>query len=453
MKIIIAGLGKVGNTLARQLAAENDYDLTVVDRNAQVLQTVVEKYDVLGVQGNCAAMTTLVDAGVKDADLLIAVTDADEMNLLCCVTAHSLNPRIHTIARIRNPEYSDQVYKMRDLLALSMSVNPEKQAAIEIERLLKYPGFLKREPFAKGRMEIVELRVEPGSKLCNVALNNLVDAVNCKVLVCAVTRGGECIMPSGNFVLREGDKIFVTSESNNLTRLLKNLGIITRKVNRVLICGGGRVSYYLSQLLLKSGIQVQIIENNPERCLMLAEQLSEADIIQGDASSQALLESEGLFSCDALVSLTGLDELNVIIALYGSRHGVPQIITKVGHLEPNGILDTLPVGSLVCPKELCSNGIVRYVRAMRNQTGAAITTHRIAGGRAEALEFRVDENTRHRGEPLKSLKIKPNILLVSINHASHVELPNGDSCYQTGDGVVIVTNGSETIYQLNDIFA
>ena len=263
MKIIIAGLGKVGNTLAQQLAAENDYDLTVVDRNAQVLQTVVEKYDVLGVQGNCAAMTTLVDAGVKDADLLIAVTDADEMNLLCCVTAHSLNPRIHTIARIRNPEYSDQVYKMRDLLALSMSVNPEKQAAIEIERLLKYPGFLKREPFAKGRMEIVELRVEPGSKLCNVALNNLVDAVNCKVLVCAVTRGGECIMPSGNFVLREGDKIFVTSESNNLTRLLKNLGIITRKVNRVLICGGGRVSYYLSQLLLKSGIQVQIIENNP----------------------------------------------------------------------------------------------------------------------------------------------------------------------------------------------
>ena len=279
MKIIIAGLGKVGNTLAQQLAAENDYDLTVVDRNAQVLQTVVEKYDVLGVQGNCAAMTTLVDAGVKDADLLIAVTDADEMNLLCCVTAHSLNPRIHTIARIRNPEYSDQVYKMRDLLALSMSVNPEKQAATEIERLLKYPGFLKREPFAKGRMEIVELRVEPGSKLCNVALNNLVDAVNCKVLVCAVTRGGECIMPSGNFVLREGDKIFVTSESNNLTRLLNNLGIITRKVNRVLICGGGRVSYYLSQLLLKSGIQVQIIENNPERCLMLAEQLPEADII------------------------------------------------------------------------------------------------------------------------------------------------------------------------------
>ena len=453
MKIIIAGLGKVGNTLAGQLAAENDYDLTIVDQNAHVLQAVVEKYDAMGVQGNCAAMTTLVDAGVKDADLLIAVTNADEVNLLCCVTAHSLNPRIHTIARIRNPEYSEQVYKMRDLLALSMSVNPEKQAATEIERLLKYPGFLKRDTFAKGRMEIVELRVEPGSKLCDVALSNLSDVVKCKVLVCAVTRSGKCMMPSGNFVLREGDKLFVTSESNNLTHLLKSLGIITRKVNRVLICGGGRVSYYLAQLLLKSGIQVQIIENDPQRCLVLAEQLPAADIIQGDASNQSLLESEGLFSCDALISLTGMDELNVIIALYGSRHGVPQIITKVGHLEANGILDTLPVGSLVCPKELCSNSIVRYVRAMRNQTGAAITTHRIAGGQAEALEFRVDETTKHRGQPLKDIKIKPNILLVSINHASHIELPGGDSRFEDGDGVVIVTNGSETIYQLNDIFA
>lgn len=453
MKIIIAGIGKVGNTLAGQLAAENDYDLTIVDQNARVLQAVVEKYDALGVQGNCGAMSTLLDAGVKDADLLIAVTNADEVNLLCCVTAHSLNPRIHTIARIRNPEYAEQVYKMRDLLALSMSVNPEKQAATEIERLLKYPGFLKRDTFAKGRMEIVELKVEPGSKLCDVALNNLIDVVKCKVLVCAVTRGGQCIMPSGNFVLREGDKLFVTSESNNLTRLLKNLGIITRKVNRVLVCGGGRVSYYLAQLLLKSGIQVQIIENNPDRCLALAEQLPNADIIQGDASNQSLLESEGLFSCDALVSLTGMDELNVIIALYGSRHGVPQIITKVGHLEAGGILDTLPVGSIVCPKELCSNSIVRYVRAMRNQTGAAITTHRIAGGKAEALEFRVDATTRHRGEPLKDIRIKPNILLVSINHASHIELPGGDSCFEEGDGVVVVTNGSETIYQLNDIFA
>lgn len=439
--------------LASQLAAENDYDLTIVEKNTQVLQSVVEKYDVMGVQGNCAAMSTLLDAGVKEADLLIAATSADEVNLLCCVTAHSLNPRLHTIARIRNPEYSDQVYKMRDLLALSMSFNPEKQAAIEIERLLKYPGFLKRDTFAKGRMEIVELRIDAKSKLRNVALSNLGELIKCKVLVCAVTREGKCIMPSGNFVLQEGDKLFVTSESNNLARLLGSLGMISRKMNRVMICGGGRISYYLSKMLLKSGVQVQIIENDPARCLLLAGQLPRADIIQGDASDQSLLESEGLFSCDALISLTGLDELNVIIALYGTHHGVQRIITKIGHLEGIGILDTLPVGSIICPKELCSNNIVRYVRAMRNQTGAAITTHRIANGQAEALEFRVDASTRHRGEPLKEIRIKPNILLVSINHASRLELPGGDSTFEEGDGVVVVTNGSETIYQLNDIFA
>lgn len=453
MKIIIAGIGKVGDMLASQLAAENDYDLTIVEKNTQVLQSVVEKYDVMGVQGNCAAMSTLLDAGVKEADLLIAATSADEVNLLCCVTAHSLNPRLHTIARIRNPEYSDQVYKMRDLLALSMSFNPEKQAAIEIERLLKYPGFLKRDTFAKGRMEIVELRIDAKSKLRNVALSNLGELIKCKVLVCAVTREGKCIMPSGNFVLQEGDKLFVTSESNNLAKLLGSLGMISRKMNRVMICGGGRISYYLSKMLLKSGVQVQIIENDPARCLLLAEQLPRADIIQGDASDQSLLESEGLFSCDALISLTGLDELNVIIALYGTHHGVQRIITKIGHLEGIGILDTLPVGSIICPKELCSNNIVRYVRAMRNQTGAAITTHRIANGQAEALEFRVDASTRHRGEPLKEIRIKPNILLVSINHASRLELPGGDSTFEEGDGVVVVTNGSETIYQLNDIFA
>ena len=452
MNIIIAGDGKVGSTLARKLSYEG-YDLTIIDAKANVLQSSMEHYDVMSVQGNCASMAVLQQAGVKDADLLIAATGKDEVNLLCCTTAHAMNPKLHTIARIRNPEYTQQIYRMQDLFGLSMVINPESQAAEEIDRLLKYPGFLRRDTFAKGRTEIVELRVDASSKLRDVKLTDLKSIIRCQVLVCAVLRGGNAITPGGDFVLREGDRLFVTALSENLTTLLKNLGILTRRVRRVILCGGGTISYYLAKRLAKAGISVQIMEQDERRCQELCALLPEAEILCGDVSDQDFLESEGLDKCDALVTMTGLDELNVIIALYGSRHGVPQIITKVGHLEPNGILDTLPVGSLVCPKELCSNGIVRYVRAMRNQTGAAITTHRIAGGRAEALEFRVDENTRHRGEPLKSLKIKPNILLVSINHASHVELPNGDSCYQTGDGVVIVTNGSETIYQLNDIFA
>lgn len=210
MKIIIAGDGKVGAMLTRQLSAEG-YELTLIDANLKVLESTEERYDIMAVQGNCASMETLEKAGVREANLLIAVTNADEVNLLCCMTAHGLNPDIHTIARIRNPEYTDQVYKMRNLFALSMMINPEKQAAAEIERLLKYPGFLKRDTFAKGRVEIVELRVESGQKLCNTALNDLNGIVKCKILVCTVIRNGKAIAPDGNFVLLEGDRIFVTA--------------------------------------------------------------------------------------------------------------------------------------------------------------------------------------------------------------------------------------------------
>ena len=221
MKIIIAGDGKMGSTLTRQLSMEG-YDLTLIDSNPKVLGSSEERYDVLVVQGNCASMEVLLQAGVKDADLLIAVTGADEINLLCCMTAHGLNPRLHTIARVRNPEYADQIYKMRGMFALSMAVNPEKQAAQEIERLLQYPGFLKRDTFAKGRVEIVELRIDEHSKLCNVALKDMNNIVKCKILVCAVLRNGKAFAPDGNFVLQERDRIFVTAATSVLTILLKN---------------------------------------------------------------------------------------------------------------------------------------------------------------------------------------------------------------------------------------
>lgn len=451
MKIIIAGDGKMGATLTRQLSAEG-YDLTLIDANPKVLESSEERYDIMVVQGNCASMEVLLQAGVKEADLLIAVAGADEINLLCCMTAHGLNPRLHTIARVRNPEYTDQIYELRDMLALSMAVNPEKQAAVEIERLLKYPGFLKRDTFAKGRVEIVELRIDESSRLCNVALNDMNSIVKCKILVCAVLRAGTAVAPDGNFVLREGDRIFVTAPANDLTILLKNLGIITHKVKRVILCGGGRVSYYLAKLLQKSGIGVQIIERNPERCTQLASALTSACIIQGDASSQFLLESEGISDCDALVTLTGLDELNMILSIYGTSCGVPQVITKLGRIDNANILGNLSLGSIISPKELCCNTIVRYVRAMQNQTGAALTVHTIADGQAEAMEFLVDESTLHCGEPLKQLRLKKNVLVVCITKGARLEIPNGDSCFDRGDTVIIVTNGKKGIYQLNDIF-
>ncbi len=453
MNIIIAGDGKVGSMLTRQLSSEG-HDITVIDSNSAVLQQSVERYDVISVHGNCASMSVLQQAGVKDADLLIAATGADEVNLLCCTTAHALNPKLHTIARIRNPEYTEQIYRMRNVFGLSMVINPENQAATEIDRLLKYPGFLRRDTFAQGKTEIVELRVDAASKLRNVRLMDLRAIVKCQVLVCAVLRDGSAIAPRGDFVLREGDRIFVTALSQNLTTLLKNLGLLTRRVRDVTICGGGRISYYLATRLKKAGISVRIIEKDFDRCKVLCEQLPEAEIIHGNVREQDLLESEGVGETDALVSLTGLDELNMIVSLYGTARNVPQVVTKLSHTGNRSVIGNLALGSVISPKELVCNSIVRYVRAMENQTGAAISVHTVADGQVEALEFLVDENTRNCGKPLKEFKLKPNILVVSISHGANTEIPNGDSVFQKGDIVVVVdSNSREIIRQLNDIFA
>lgn len=451
MKIIIAGDGKVGAAIARQLASEG-YDLTLIDSKQEVLENTLEQSDVMTVAGNCATMNVLNEAGIDDAQLLIAATSADEINLLCCLTAHTLNPNIHTIARIRNPEYSEQIFKMSDAFALSLAVNPEKQAAHQIERLLKLPGFLKRDSFAKDRVEIVEIRVNGESPLNNVALANLDSITKCKVLVCTVLRKGQAIMPDGNFIFQEDDRIFVTAPTNDLAVLLKNLDIITHKVSRVMIAGGGRAGYYLARKLLRSGMHVQIIEKDHERCEELADLLPSADIICGDASNHSILESEGLAECDALVSMTGIDEINIIISLFANDIGVPQIITKIGHSENTAILDHLPIGSVICPKDLCCNTIVRYVRAIHNQSGAAVSVHSIANGLAEAVEFVADENTRNCGIPLKNINLKKGSLIVCITHNGKTEIPSGDSSFEIGDTVIIVTKAEQVLLQLNDIF-
>ena len=452
MDIIIAGGGKVGMTLARQLAAEG-HDLTIIDENNNVLEQAVERYDAIAVQGNCASKETLARAGIDEAELVIAAAGADELNLLCCMTAHGMNNNVHTIARIRTPEYADQIMTMPEIFPLSLTVNPEKQAAAEIEHLLKFPGFLKRETFAKGRAEIVELRVEPGSKLCNVSLMELSSIIKCRVLVCAVLRAGQAVAPSGNFVLREGDRIFVTAPTADLTTLLKNLGIITRRVKNVLICGGGRVSYYLAKLLEDDKMTVKILEKDHDRCVELATRLPKASVIHGDCSSHGTLVDQGIADCDAVVTLTGNDETNMVISLYAESKGVPQIITKLSRGENVSIADAMSLGSLVVPRELCSNNIVRYVRAMENQVGAAVSVHTIADGQAEAVEFLVDDTTRNCGVPLKQLKLKPNVLLASITSGTKTQIPGGDSVFTAGDTVVVVTSGRGVLQNINDIFA
>lgn len=451
MRIIIAGDGKVGLTLTQRLSEEG-HELTLIDSNQKVLDSSVERFDCLGVHGNCASMSVLKSAEVKKADLLIAATSADEINLLCCMTAQGLNNKLHTIARIRNPEYGKQIFTMRDVYKLSLMVNPEKQAAREIERLIKYPGFLQRDTFAKSRVEIVELRVDADSSLKDVALKDLNGIVKCRVLVCAVSREGKVEIPDGNFVIRAGDRLFVTAPSENLTLLLKNLGIITHKAKRVMICGGGRIGYYLAEQLIKNGVTVQIIEKDEERCRELAEQLDGAYVIHGDASNQDLLMSEGLKDCDALVTMTGLDEMNMIISLYGKQCGARQVITKIGYTDNHSIYDSLDLGSLICPKELCGSNIVRYVRAMQNKTGAALTVHSIAEGQVEALEFEVTSDTLHIREALKNIRTKKNLLIACISSGSKTAIPSGESSYDIGDTVIVVVKGGERLLQLNDIF-
>ena len=452
MNIVIAGSGKVGTTLATRLSSEG-YAITLIDSNHRVLEEVCEHCDAMGVQGNCASMPVLLQAGIQEADLLIAATSEDEVNLLCCTTAHGINPKLHTIGRIRNPDYTQQIHALRDVFALSLAVNPEWQAAREVERLLRFPGFLRRDTFAKGRTAIVELRVDEESKLKGISLMQMNGIVKCKVLVCAVLRDGNAIIPGGNFVLEEGDRIFVTAPTVNLSTLLKSLGIVTRRVRKVLICGGGRVSHYLAEKLCQSGISVSLIERNYDRCVQLATALPDATVVHGDATDQSLLESQGLSDCDALVTMTGLDELNMIISLYGTGKGVPQVITKLGRAENRSISDELALGSVICPRELCCDDIVRYVRAMEKQSGSAISVHSIADAQVEAIEFLVDSNTPHCGDMLKHIKLRPDALLVSITHGSETQIPNGDSCFQPGDTVVVVTSARGKLQQLSDIFA
>ncbi len=451
MKIIIAGSGKVGATLLRQLSAEG-HDLTLIDIKKSTLEQAQVRYDVMTVEGNCAAMSVLMDSGVMDADLLIAATGADEVNLLSCTTAHGLNPQIHTIARVRNPEYTEQIYKMRDTFALSMVVNPEAQAAKEIERLLKFPGFLRRDTFAKGRAEIVELRVDEASKLRGISLAEMYRIVKCQVLVCTVLRKGSAITPKGDFVLEEGDRIFVTAPTSNLAVLLRGLGIISRPVRNCLIGGGGRISFYLAQRLQQDGIQVTILEHSMDRCQDLAQQLPGVNVVCGDCSDQSDLEDLDIDRCDAYLSTTGIDEMNMISSLYAASRGVRKVITKLSRPENNGVADKLSVGSVVCPRELCGNSIVRYVRAMENQTGAAISVHTIADGQAEAVEFLVEEG-KHCNVPLKELKFQKNVLLATISHGTKVEIPGGNSVLQPGDTVVVVTTKLGSLQTLADIFA
>ena len=335
-----------------------------------------------------------------------------------------------------------------------MTVNPELAVAREVHRILQIPAFIKRDTFAKGRAELVELKVQPGSRLVGIPLSEMNQIAGVKVLVCAVTRGSETLIPNGSYVLREGDHIHVTAQADDLARFMKNLQISTHPVRQTMIVGGGRVSLHLARLLLRAGISVKIIEQDAARCIELAGLLPKASIIHGDGTSQDILDSEGLEHTDALVTLTGRDEENLVVSMYANQLGVPKVVTKVSRIENTSMFEQMGVGTIVSPKDLCSANIVRYVRAMHNQTGAMLTLHRIAGDRVEAMEFRVDDQVRYCGTPLKDIPLRPNILLACVSRRGKVTIPDGNTYFEPGDTTIVVCADIQPpVRQMNDIFA
>ena len=446
MKIIIVGCGKVGTTLAEQLNREQ-HDITLIDSDAEALQAVADSIDVMCVTGNGAVYQVQMEAGIKEADLLIATTNSDELNMLCCLIAKKAG-NCHTIARIRNPEYSAEISYIREELNLSLAINPELAAAREIARLLRFPSAIKIEPFAKGRIELLKFQIPQGSILDRMKIMEVVSRLKSNVLICAVERGSEVVIPDGNFVMLGGDKISFIAPHADSAEFFHKAGIENNTVNTAMFVGGGRLTVYLAKALAGAKIKMKIIERDEERCRLLSELLPEAMIIHGDGSDQQLLLEEGIRQTEAFASLTGFDEENIMLSLYAASQSKAKLITKVNKIAFENVINSLNLGSVIYPKMLTADIILQYVRAMQNSMGSNIETlYKIVADKAEALEFRVRETSPVVGIALENLRTKDNLLVACINRNGKFITPRGKDTIQVGDTVIIVT----THTGLNDL--
>ncbi len=451
MKIVIVGGGKVGTVLAGLLSRE-DHDIVIIDTNQRVLEQLSNLYDVMAVTGNGATMRIQEDAGVKGADLLVAVTSDDLTNMLCCLVAKKIGAR-QTMARIRNPEYADQLHLMQEELGLSMVVNPEQVAASEIGRMLTFPSALQLDSFSRGRVELIEIRLLEDSPLAGRDLAWFSAKYPFKVLVGAVERQGEVVIPRGDFVMQAGDRLHLTGQHASIVSLCRKLKILKERVRDVAIVGGSRLGYYLARNLLDNGISVKLIEQREERCVELSQLLPKALIIHGDGAQHELLLEERVEQSDALIALTGMDEENIVLSLFAQNLGVSKVVTKISRPSYSpAMLDKLGLESVVTPSRLTASSILRYVRAMQNASpGSQIQTlHHIVGGQAEALEFRVARQWPYAGARLQDLNLRPHLLIAGILRKGRLIIPNGQSTIEVGDNVIIFTAGQH-LKSLTDI--
>ena len=452
LNIIIVGNGKVGFTLAEHLSQE-EHNVTVLDTDEDSLKRASDALDVMCVKGNGASISSLEEAGVRSADVVIAATNLDEVNMVCCLTAKRLGAKF-TIARVRNVEYAMEFSHLKDELGVDLAINPEHATAVEISRLLRFPAAANIETFCRGRVELIGFRVREGDFLVDQPLAKQTSKLRqLPMLLCAAEReNGEVIIPDGSYVPHVGDHLYLVGQPVGLTAFFRLLGRHTPRARSVLVVGGGRIAHYLAVILEKIGVHVKIVEKSMERCRRLSEVLPRTMILCGDGTDQELLEQENIMASDGFVALTDRDEDNLIISLYAMQQGIQKVVAKCNRQNYMGIAHAAGLDSIISPKTITANHILQVVRGMQNSKGSVMTAfYKIADGHAEAMEFVVNETTRNLGIPLKDLRLKKGILMAVLVHQGQIVIPDGSSVISSGDTVILISR-NHGIMDINDIF-
>ncbi len=449
MNIIIVGCGKVGEELAHRLNDEGD-NITVIDVDSTKVNDVTSRLDVLGVTGNGATHLVQQEAGIRDADLLIAVTGSDELNLLCCLIAKK-EGNCQTIARVRDPQYSTEAPYLKEELGLAMVINPEFQAAAEIARVLRFPSAIKIDTFAKGKVDLMKFRLPENCVLTGCSVKEIATKLKCDVLVCTVERGDEAFIPNGEFVFGEKDIISIIASPANANAFFRKIDYKINQVKDCMIAGGGDVAYYLCRILKKAGISLKLIEKDPKRCEKLCTALPEVTVICGDAADQQILLEEGLENANSFAALTNLDEENIMLSLFARVKGCKKLVTKINRIDFFDVIKQLDLDSIIYPKNITSELIVSYVRAMKNTIGSNVqTVYSIIKGKAEAAEFLIKDTSPVLGKPLMDLKFKPNVLVAVILRGNRVIIPRGSDVIEKNDSVIVVSDIRP--HDISDIF-
>lgn len=450
MKIVIIGLGTIGKTILKNLSGEG-HTITIIDEDKVKVEMLIEKYDVFGVVGNGACIDIQREANMEDADLAIVLTNSDELNVFACLVAKKIGVN-NTIARVRNPDYRKQIMEMKDDLGIAMVVNPEMEMANEIFHIINLPSVAQIEHFAKGRVSLVEIVVERGCPIIGESLISFGKKLRTKVLICAVQRGEEVIIPSGNFVIQEGDKIHFTSDARMLGDFLSEINLVKSPLKNVMIIGGGRISYYLADALSQKKYNIKLFENNLQKAEELAELLPRVTVICGNGTQHDVLLEEGIEAMDALVALTDIDEENMIVSMFANKKKVKKSITKIKSDDLYGILDELGIKNKVSPKHVVADRVTSYIRALANTVGSnVLTMYHLVNNQVEALEFLAKREKSFFNKPLKDIKIKKNCLVACIIRNNDIIIPNGISEIKLGDKVIVVTT-HKNFDDLNDVF-